>query len=342
MPARIWLCWLSGTLENRCADSGATMTTLITGAAGFVGCNLCRYFTPRHHLRLAVRAIPAGASLRDFGEVIASGDVCGTTDWSESLRGIQVVVHLANRAHITREDTADPVAAFREVNVAGTRRLAEQAAAAGVRRLVYLSSVKVLGERTQTQAFADTSVPAPEDPYGQSKWEAEQVLQQVAAKTGLEVVVLRPPLVYGPGVGANFGRLMHWVAKGMPLPLAAIDNRRSLIHVGNLANAIELCLTHPAAAGRTFLLSDGKPASTAQLVSMLASALAVPDRSWSLPPALLRLAGAALGMSSAVARLADSLEVDDVAIRRDLAWQPPFSMTEGLRETATAYRSSVE
>ncbi len=318
------------------------MATLITGAAGFVGRNLCRYLAPRHSLRLAVRELSAGESLREFGEVFAAGDVCGTTDWSESLRGVHAVVHLANRAHVTREDAADPVAAYREVNVAGTHRLAEQAAATGVRRLVYLSSVKVLGERTQAQAFGDASIPAPEDPYGQSKWEAEQVLQEVSAKTGLEVVVLRPPLVYGPGVGANFGRLMHWVAKGVPLPLAAIDNRRSLIHVGNLASAIEVSLAHPAAGGRTFLLSDGKPASTAQLVSMLASALAVPDRSWSLPPALLRLAGTALGMSSTVARLVDSLEVDDAAIRRDLAWQPPFSMAEGLRETVTAYRSSVE
>lgn len=318
------------------------MATLITGAAGFVGRNLCQYLVSRHSLRLAVRALPAGAPLGEFGEVIVSGDVCGTTDWSEPLRGVHAVVHLANRAHITHEDAADPVSAYREVNVAGTRRLAEQAAAAGVKRLVYLSSVKVLGERTQTEVFGDTSTPAPEDPYGQSKWEAEQALQEVAAKTGLEVVVLRPPLVYGPGVGANFRRLMHWVAKGIPLPLAAIDNRRSLIHVGNLASAIEVCLTHPVAGGRTFLVSDGKPASTAQLVSMLASVLEVPDRSWSLSPALLRLAGTALGIRGTVARLVDSLEVDDAAIRRDLAWQPPFSMTEGLRETATAYRSSVE
>lgn len=318
------------------------MTTLITGAAGFVGSNLCKFLAHRHPLRLAVRALPAGASLRGFGEVIASGNVCGTTDWSESLKGVRAVVHLANRAHVTREAAADPAAAYREVNVDGTRRLAEQAAAAGVRRLVYLSSVKVLGERTQAQAFGESSMPAPEDPYGQSKRDAEQVLQNVAAKTGLEVVVLRPPLVYGPGVGANFRRLMHWVALGIPLPVAAIDNRRSLIHVGNLASAIEVCLAHPAVVGRTFLVSDGKPASTAQLVSMLASALAVPDRSWSLPPALLRLAGTAMGVRGTVARLVDSLEVDDAAIRRDLAWLPPFSMAEGLRETATAYRVSVD
>lgn len=318
------------------------MTTLITGAAGFVGRNLCQYLAPRHLLRLAVRELPAAESLRSFGEVVASGDVCGTTDWSESLRGVHAVVHLANRAHITREDAADPVAAYREVNVEGTRHLAEQAAAAGVRRLVYLSSVKVLGERTQSQVFSETSSPAPEDLYGQSKRDAEQALQDVAAKTGLEVVVLRPPLVYGPGVGANFLRLMRWVASGIPLPVSAIHNRRSLIYVGNLASAIEACLLHPAAAGRTYLAGDGQPVSTAQLVAMLASALAVSDRSWPLSPALLRLAGLAVGMSGEVARLVDSLEVDDAAIRRDLQWLPPFSMAEGLRETAAAYRASAD
>jgi nucleoside-diphosphate-sugar epimerase len=184
-------------------------------------------------------------------------------------------------------------------------------------------------------------MPAPEDLYGQSKREAEQVLQDVAAKTGLEIVILRPPLVYGPGVGANFLRLMRWVASGIPLPVAAIDNRRSLIYVGNLASAIEACLSHPAAAGRTYLVSDGSPVSTAELVSMLASELAVPDRSWPLSPALLRLAGSATGMSGAISRLVDALEVDDAAIRQELSWLPPFSMIEGLRETAAAHRVSA-
>lgn len=317
------------------------MTTLITGAAGFVGSNLCKYLAPRHALRLAVRTLPASEPLRSFGEVIGVGNVCGTTDWSASLTGVHAVVHLANRAHVMRETAADPAAACREVNVDGTRRLAEQAAAAGVRRLVYLSSVKVLGEQTQSQVFSESSMPAPEDPYGQSKWEAEQALQEVAAKTGLEVVVLRPPLVYGPGVGANFLRLMRCVASGIPLPVSAIHNRRSLIYVGNLASAIEACLSHPAAAGRTYLVSDGQPVSTAQLVSLLASGLAVSNRSWPLPPALLRLTGAVTGMSGAISRLVDALEVDDAAIRRDLAWQPPFSMVEGLRETAAAYRVSA-
>ena len=312
-------------------------STLITGAAGFVGHYLCRHLAPRHALRLAVRALPAGDSLREFGEVHASGDVCGTTDWSESLRGVNAVVHLANRAHVMRESAVDPVAAYLEVNVEGTRRLAEQAVAAGVQRLVYLSSVKVLGERTPAKAFDGLSIPAPEDPYGQSKRDAEQVLRDVAEKTGLEVVVLRPPLVYGPGVGANFLRLMRWVSRGIPLPVSAVHNRRSLIYVGNLASAIESALLHPAAAGKTFLVSDGAPVSTAQLVSMLASALEVSDRSWPLLPSLLQFAGTIAGKRGEVDRLIDSLAVDDSAIRRDLGWMPPFSMAEGLRETAIAF-----
>ena len=249
-------------------------------------------------------------------------------------------MHLANRAHVMHEAEGDPLAACRAVNVEGTRRLAEQAAACGVRRLVYLSSVKVLGERTQGRDFDETAVPAPGDPYGQSKWEAEQALRAVAAQTGLEAVVLRSPLVYGPGVGANFLRLMRAVARGVPLPVSAIRNRRSLIYVNNLASALEACLVHPAAAGRTYLVSDGEPAGTAQLVSMLAAALAVPDRSWPFPSAVLRFAGALAGRREQVARLVDSLVVDDAAIRRELGWRPPFSTAEGLRDTADAYRAA--
>ncbi len=316
------------------------MKILITGATGFVGRNLSDFLRPRHALRLAVRNPQPGQGAASAGDVVAVGNVCRETDWSMALAGVEAVVHLANRAHVMRETALDPLRLFRSVNVEGTRRLAEQAAAAGVRRMVYLSSVKVLGERTREHPFNEASPAAPEDAYGQSKWEAEQALRAVAAETGLEAVVLRPPLVYGPGVGANFRRLMQWVARGIPLPVSAIHNRRSLIYAGNLASAIETCLLHPAAAGRTFLVSDGVAPGTAQLVAMLASALQVPDRSWPLPPALLRGAGSLLGMGGTLARLTDSLVVDDVAIRRDLGWLPPFSMAGGLGETVTAFRVS--
>lgn len=312
------------------------MKVLITGASGFVGRNLSGYLRPRHTLRLAIRDAPSAQEGLSAGEVVGVGEVGGETDWSRALAGMEAVVHLANRAHVMRETAADPLALCRAVNVEGTRRLAQQAAAAGIRRLVYLSSVKVLGERTLERPFDETSLPAPEDPYGQSKWEAEQALREIAVETGLEVVVLRPPLVYGPGVGANFMRLMRLVGSGLPLPLAAIRNRRSLIHVRNLASAVEACLTHPRAAGRTFLVSDGEALSTPQLLAALAAGLGVPDRSWPLPPGLLRLAAGCVGLQAQASRLLDSLVVDDAAIRRELGWMPPCTAAEALRDTAAS------
>jgi len=313
---------------------------LITGATGFVGRNLSDLLRPRHVLRLAVRNPLPAQGVHAADEVVAVGAIDGETDWSTALAGVDVVVHLANRAHVMRETVADPLQAFRTVNVEGTRSLAEQASAAGVRRLIYLSSVKVLGESTPDRPFDESSQPAPEDAYGQSKLEAEQALCAVAAKTGLEVVVLRPPLVYGPGVGANFMRLMRLVARGLPLPLGAVRNRRSLIHVRNLASAIEVCLTHERAAGQTFLVSDGEAFSTAQLISMLAAGLGVADRSWALPPGLLRFAATCAGLKAQASRLLDSLVVDDAAIRRELGWVPPLSSAEGVRDTAAASRGS--
>jgi nucleoside-diphosphate-sugar epimerase len=312
------------------------MTTLITGAAGFVGRNLGLYLATRHPLRLAVRELSAGESLRSFGEVVAVGNVCSTTDWTESLKGVHAVVHLANRAHVLRETAMDPATACREVNVEGTRRVAEQAVAAGVRRLVYLSSVKVLGERTQAQAFYEGSLPAPEDPYGESKRDAEKVLHDIAARTGLEVVVLRPPLVYGPGVKANFLRLMQWVHKGWPLPLGAIRNRRSLLYLGNLVDAIRLCVEHPAAAGQTFLLDDGEVVSTPDLIRAVAHAMGRTARLLAVPVRVIEFAGVLLGKRAAVARLTGSLCVDSSLIRSQLNWTPPYSMEAGLAATVAS------
>lgn len=317
------------------------MKILITGATGFVGRNLSDFLRPRHGLRLAVRDPQRRQGVHAADEVVTVGAIGGETDWSAALAGVEGVVHLANRAHVMRETAADPLQAFRTVNVDGTRRLAEQSASAGVRRLVYLSSVKVLGESTPERPFDESSQPAPEDAYGQSKLEAEQALRGVAAKTGLEVVVLRPPLVYGPGVGANFLRLMRLVARGLPLPLGAVRNRRSLIHVRNLASAIEVCLTHERAAGQTFLVSDGEAFSTARLISMLAAGFGVADRSWPLPPGLLRFAAQCTGLEAQASRLLDSLVVDDAAIRRELGWVPPLSAADAVRDTAAASRGGM-
>jgi nucleoside-diphosphate-sugar epimerase len=314
---------------------------LVSGANGFVGRQLCADLAAcEHSLVLAMRRLPdPDDPLLRLGKAVVVGDVDGMTDWSSALAGATAVVHLANRAHVMHEQTADSLAVYRKVNVEGTRRLAEQAATAGVRRLVYLSSVKVLGESTGIEPFGDRSPPSPRDPYAVSKWEAEQMLRAISASTGLQVTILRPPLVYGPRVGANFLRLMRWVAQGIPLPLAAVDNRRSMIYVGNLAACIGSCLGHPDAAGKTYLLSDGAAVSTADLVARLAEALKVPDRSWPLPPGLLCKMANFVGKGDTVRRLTESLEVDDCAIRRELNWTPPYSMDEGLRHTAEWFRS---
>jgi UDP-glucose 4-epimerase len=320
----------------------AIMTTcLVTGASGFVGRHLCeKLIDAGYSLRFALRReIDNDDPLLRLGEATVVGDINGGSNWSAVLKGVATVVHLANRAHVMRESSANPLACFREVNEEGTRRLAEQAAQFGVRRLVYLSTVKVLGEATTATPFHETDSPNPQDPYAVSKWEAELALKQVSSETGLEIVLLRPPLVYGPGVGANFLSLMRWVLQGVPLPLAAIENRRSMIYVGNLAGCIATCLEHTEAAGNTFLVSDGEAVSTSSLVSRIAAVAGVPDRSWSLPPALLHAVGNLVGKGTVVRRLTESLEVSDKAIRRDLGWQPQYSLIEGLGNTVEWFRS---
>ncbi len=299
---------------------------VVTGATGFIGRALCPRLAAAGHEVSAItrRVIP---------------EIGPDTDWSAALAGAEAVVHLAARVHVSAERAADPLAAPRRVNTLGTRRLAEAAAAAGVRRLVFASTIKVNGEKTGAEPFRATDAAAPRDPYAISKWEAEQALFQVAGESAMEAVVLRPPLVYGPGVKGNFLSLLRLCAKAPPLPLALVANRRSLIHVGNLADAILRCLTHPAAGGRTFLVSDGEALSTPELVRRAAAALGRPARLFPVPPPLLRLAGRLTGTSSTVERLLDSLVVDDREMRRELDWKPPFSMSRGLQETATWFTS---
>lgn len=299
----------------------------ITGANGFVGRALCARLGREASIRPLVRR-------RDDhlpGAVIV-GDVGPDTDWSDALDGVDGVVHCAARVHLMRETATDPLAAYRTVNVAGTQRLAEAAAAAGVRRLVFISSVKVMGETTAPgHPFRVNDVPRPVDPYGQSKWEAEQALRAVASQTGLEVVVVRPPLVYGPGVRANFLRLMHAVERGWPLPLGAVDNRRSMVALDNLVDLVAVCLHHPQAAGHTFFVSDGADLSTAGLVRAMAAACGVPPHLWRVPVGLLRLAGTLTGQRETVARLVDSLQVDIEVTRKQLGWQPVVTTEQGLR-----------
>lgn len=294
------------------------------------------------------------------GETVTVGAIDAETKWADALRGVDTVIHLAARVHVMKDKAADPLTEFLKVNLYGTSNLAQQAAGAGVKRLVYVSSVKVNGESTVPVStlssdtlspdpsplmgegrnmFSETDEPDPQDPYAISKLQAEQVLQRIAQDTGLEIVIVRPPLVYGPGVKGNFLRLLAAVDKGVPLPLAGAHNLRSLVYVGNLVDALIACATHPAAAGQTYLVSDGEDISTAMLVEKIAHALGRNSRSFNFPPGLLRVAAAVLGRGEQIDRLFGSLRVNDQKIRSELGWAPPYSMEQGLSATADWYHN---
>ncbi|MEO7727831.1 MAG: SDR family oxidoreductase [Burkholderiales bacterium] len=315
------------------------MTTyLVTGASGFVGQALCAALrSSGGSLRLLTRnsSAPPGSTANDS---VIRAEPGAATDWPRVMQGVDCVVHLAARTHVMRETAADPLAEYRRVNVDLTRDLARAAAAAGVRQFVFLSSIKVNGEVTHGAAFSEESAPHPQDYYGHTKWEAEQVL---AAESGVASVILRPPLVYGPGVRGNFLRLMRAVARGLPLPLGAVANRRSLVYLGNLVDAIVICATQAAAAGRTYLIADDA-VSTPDLVRHLAVALGKPARLLNVPPPVLKLAGAITGKTDAMARLTGSLVVDSALIRRELGWHPRCTMAQGLGETARWYYRAAD
>ena len=316
-------------------------TALVTGASGFVGrATIKRLRSDGWMVRAAVRELPLDDQRDADVDWRRVGDIDGDTDWSGHVAGCDAVVHLAARVHVMSDSTGDPLAAYRRTNVAATRGLAEAAARAGVRRMLFLSSLKVNGEGGD-YPYGENDVPLPADAYAVSKHEAEVVLHHISAATGMEVVILRPPLVYGPCVKANFLRLLQTVNSGMPLPLASIHNKRSLIFLGNLVDAIVLCLNAPAAAGNTYLLSDGEDVSTPNLVRAMAFALQRPVRLLPCPMSLLHLAGKVFGRQAAVDRLAGSLQVDSQRIRRELHWVPPFTLAQGMGETARWFRGDV-
>ncbi|OHB71542.1 MAG: NAD-dependent dehydratase [Planctomycetes bacterium RBG_16_43_13] len=317
------------------------LSVLITGANGFVGRVLCeKMVTDGWQVRGTVRSAKQVASVPIGVQAVKIESIAADTDWSDALAGVDAVVHLAARVHVMNDTASDPLSAFRQINVAGTERLARMAATHGVKRFVYISSVKVNGERCE-KPFTEHNIPAPQDPYGVSKWEAEQVLHKVDKDIGLEVVILRPPLVYGPGVKANFLSLLKLVDRAIPLPLSSITNLRSFIYVGNLVDAIITCISHPKAAGQTYLVSDGEDVSTPELIRRVAVALGRPGRLFPFPPSLMRFAGKLFGKSDAVERLVSSLTIDSSKIQRELEWKPPYTMEQGLRETTVWYRKSM-
>jgi len=318
----------------------AMSRVLLTGANGFVGRHLGTFLMQQGHEIVAATRTETVALSYQPARVEPVGEIDAVTDWSTALDGVEVVIHLAARVHVMQDQAADPLAAFRQVNTIGSLRLAEQAADAGVKRLVYLSSIKVNGESTTSRAFCETDPAAPADPYAQSKWEAEQQLLGLAKRTGLEVTIIRPPLVYGPEVRGNFLRLLGLAAKAWPLPLASINNRRSLVSVQNLCSLLELCTHHPDAASEVFLVSDDRDVATPQLLRMLAAAMGRPCRLVPFPPAILAGISKLLGQKAIWARLAGSLQIDISKARNKLGWQPVMSLEQGLAETAAWYQKS--
>jgi nucleoside-diphosphate-sugar epimerase len=388
---------------------------LVTGPDGFVGSKVCeQLLADELSVRGALRSgaskcvsseVREGGGAEDGGaedepqtansipqtEFIVVGDINAQTDWFQALEGIDAIVHLAARVHIMDDTAEDPLEAFRAVNVEGTRRLAQEAARAGVRRLVFISSIKVNGEQTQSPSrdqrsevggqtgesgacegaeavappgspgsrtpttmdgnanckpqtsnlkpfFSERDKPSPEDPYGQSKHEAEVALREIEASTGMEVVILRPPLLYGPGVKANFLKLIQLVDKGIPLPLGAVNNKRSLLSLTNFADVISKCVTDERAAGQTFLVSDGDDISTGELVRRIATALGKSPRLLPVPEGLMKLAGKLTGKSAQVQRLCSSLQIGSSKVRKTLDWTPPVSMEQELARVAEWYR----
>lgn len=304
---------------------------LITGANGFVGSSLCR--------RLNAEGIPFVAAVRKKAQnsEYEIGTITDKVDWSEALTGCDVVVHLAARVHIMDDCALDPLAAFRSTNVDATLNLARQAISAGVTRFVFVSSVKVNGEMTDGAPFTASDPPAPVDPYGQSKWEAERALTELALNSDLQLVIVRPPLVYGPGVRANFRRLMQLVKMGIPLPLGSVHNQRSMVALDTLVDLLILCCRHPAASGQVFMVSDDHDVSISELLRMLAVAMGKRSRLFPFPPQLIAGTAVCLGKSAVAGRLLDSLQVDIRHTKETLQWRPPVSMELSLKKTVADF-----
>lgn len=309
------------------------LNIFITGGSGFVGMEVLRKL-PAHKYRPIVVSRGNHKFKGRFEEILVDG-INADTDWSDSLRGCDVVIHLAARVHIMNDASSDPLAEFRKVNTYGTLHLARIAAECGVKRFLYLSSIKVNGENTEPgKSFSPSDSFIPDDPYGLSKYEAEQGLLNLSKVTGMEVVIIRPSLVYGPGVKANFLSMMQWIQTGIPLPLGAIQNQRSLVALDTLVDLITICLEHPAAANQIFMVSDGEDLSTTELLQRMGKALDKPTRLLPVPQNMLIAILKLLGKEAIARRLCNSLQVDITKTRELLGWEPIINVDDELSKTA--------
>jgi nucleoside-diphosphate-sugar epimerase len=304
---------------------------LITGATGFVGKEVCRV--------LRSRGIPYVATVRRSTEhnQIQVGDLSGATNWSKALEGCEAVIHLAARVHVMKDKASEPLRLYREINVAATVNLARQAADSGVKRFVFVSSIKVNGETTTNKPFTANDRPAPIDPYGQSKFEAEKALIVLSEQTGMELVIVRPPLVYGPGVRANFLRLMQLIRVGLPLPFGGIQNLRSLVAVDNLVDLLIRCASHPKAAGNVFLVSDDRDLSTTELINLIAKSMKKQPMLLPMPVRFVNLCAKAVGKAGIANRMLGSLQVDIRSTKETLDWQPIVEPEAAIDRTVSHF-----
>ena len=310
------------------------MKILVTGASGFVGSALVSKLSEGSTKQITAATRKLKSNFKKTVAVFPVGEFFELVDWKNSLTGVDVVIHCAARVHVMREFSSNPLAEFRRINAVGSLRLAEQAAIGGVKRFIFISSIKVNGAATKLgAAFYADDTPAPRDPYAISKWEAEQGLHEISVKYGMELVIIRPPLVYGPGVKENFAALVKLARYKIPLPLGSVNNKRSFVYLDNLVDFIVLCAEHPLAANQTFLVSDGEDVSTTELLCRLRKILQRPARLLPVPVFFLRMVASLFGRRDMATRLCESLQLDVKKNREILGWKPPFTLNEGLQKT---------